>query len=243
MEYVICEDNSILLNLYSIIIQNEIDTLKNNDSILLSTNNPHEVLNVIKAEPEQPRVYLLDIEFSNSVMKGIQIAERIRRVDRVSKIIFISNHSELIRFTVTSQVEAFDYIDKSLGLEMLEKRLKADVKAVSEFSGASPEIFQYRVGDKENQVEVKKIDFIETIKNSKKVQLHTSGSIISFNSNLKEIVLQLPMLYRLNRSCLVNLDNVEKVDLIESKLLFDNGNYLKISYAKGVQIKFLLSRK
>lgn len=247
IEIVICEDNQELLNLYQVMIQNEIDRNRTGDRILLATNNPQKVIDINDEVNNTFRMYLLDIEFSNSPVKGIELAKLIRKNDRIAKIIFISSHSDKVKLTVTSQVEAFDYIDKVDGIPNANQKIVDDYRKVcqyfNEYAASEIGMFEYHYGFDTHEVRKEDIEYFETIKGTKKVSMHTKDKIVNFESNLKLIHQEIPDLFQLNRSILINTNAISSIDKENNKLIFISNNYLDISYVKAIQLQFLFSRE
>lgn len=243
LEIVIVEDNEELLNLYQVILQNELEKSESSDKILLSTSNPRELKNLIVKQPEHPRMYLLDIAFSNSQVKGVDLAREIRKIDNVGKIVFISSHSELLQTTIASQVEVFDYIDKLNGISEINNRIIDDYHKISNCFISTPRKkgakFSYKFGNQHFKISIPSIDFFEMSNNPHKIIMQTADSLSEISCTLLEISNEIPSFYRLSRRLLVNLKNINNIDLVHEKIIFKDGNSLKASYSKCIQVSLL----
>src|SRR4051794_9929355 len=105
----ICEDNLSQLNDIKEIIENYILIEELDMEIILATQNPDELIQVLEDNPPSKAIYFLDIDL-NHQLDGIQLAQHIRQVDDLGRIIFITTHAELAPVTFRYKVEALDYI-------------------------------------------------------------------------------------------------------------------------------------
>ena len=121
LNFVICDDNIEMVNKLSSLfekafIKNDFDA-----RIVYKTQNYKELLSYMASNTVN--VVVLDIEFKNSDMNGVNIAKEIRKTNKQCYIIFVTSHFEYI-------MEAFDcktfaYLFKnSLSLETLSDTLK-----------------------------------------------------------------------------------------------------------------------
>lgn len=95
MNIVICEDNKELRMYYQLIIKNYIKDYPNVDmKIILSTANPRDVNIYMENHTKDIKFFLLDIEFPDSKIKGLDLATDIRKKDPKANIVFITTHEE-----------------------------------------------------------------------------------------------------------------------------------------------------
>ena len=107
LNIVICEDNNIQRSTIEKFIKNSIAKNDFSFRIKLSTNDPEVVLKNIG----NGDIYFLDVDLKNKI-NGFKLAERIRNIDSLGYIIFITTHSELTYLTFKYRVEAMDFIFK-----------------------------------------------------------------------------------------------------------------------------------
>ena len=100
INFIICDDNVHMINKLSLLfekafIQNDFDA-----KIVLKTQNYKDVLSFISSNIVN--VVVLDIEFKNSSLNGLDIANEIRKINKDCYIIFITSHFEYL-------MKAYDY--------------------------------------------------------------------------------------------------------------------------------------
>lgn len=109
INFIVCEDNNIILNKNIDIINK---TMFNNNTSykiykFLSYNN--ELRDIIKSDMEN-KIYILDIELDNK--SGIDISREIRNEDINSFIILSTAHTEYLPYTIKSKLLIFDFVSK-----------------------------------------------------------------------------------------------------------------------------------
>ena len=73
------------------------------------TNNSKELQNLIK-DPIGKKIYILDIELDTD--SGIDIARRIRDIDKESVIIISTTYIEYLPFALKNKLMLFDFVSK-----------------------------------------------------------------------------------------------------------------------------------
>lgn len=87
LNFVLCDDNFSAINKLSKMLESIIISHNLKGQITFTTNDPHKLLDYAKNNPIH--VLLLDIDLKSS-MSGLQIAEKIRNIDKNVYIIFIT---------------------------------------------------------------------------------------------------------------------------------------------------------
>lgn len=109
INFIVCEDNKIILQKNIDIINKTM--FKNNMDyrIYQFTNNSKELQNLIK-DPIGKKIYILDIELDTD--SGIDIARRIRDIDKESVIIISTTYIEYLPFALKNKLMLFDFVSK-----------------------------------------------------------------------------------------------------------------------------------
>lgn len=109
INFIVCEDNKIILQKNIDIINKTM--FKNNMDyrIYQFTNNTKELQNLIK-NPIGKKIYILDIELDTD--SGIDIARRIRDIDKESVIIISTTYIEYLPFALKNKLMLFDFVSK-----------------------------------------------------------------------------------------------------------------------------------
>ena len=100
LNFVLCDDEANMLNKISLLfekvfIKDDIDA-----KIVLKTSDYTELLSYVSNN--LVNVVVLDIEFKNTNLNGLDIANEIRKINKTCYIIFITSHFEYV-------MEAYDY--------------------------------------------------------------------------------------------------------------------------------------
>ena len=100
LNFIICDDDIHMINKLSLLFEKAFIKNDYDAQIVLKTSNYKEVLTCISSN--SVNVVVLDIEFKNSKINGLNIAEEIRKINKDCYLIFITSHFEYV-------MEAYDY--------------------------------------------------------------------------------------------------------------------------------------
>lgn len=241
MNIIICEDDVAVLDIYKLIVKDYASKLKSNSiKLVLATPNPNEVEKYINQNTGIDTLYLLDIEFTESKQRGIDLAVKIRENDQCAKIVFITTHEEMTVLTFQRKVEPLDFIEKELGLSAIQAELIKDIDiAINRFSvqTVKKRRFVYHLGSRDYSVDCMDINFFETSSNPHKVILHTIQGVVEFRSNLNNIEYDNPSFLRVHKSLLVNLSNVKYLDSKNRSITFKSGGQCEIARRKMSSVR------
>lgn len=119
----VCEDNPKQLNQVVKYIENYL-LIENLDMrVRIATDDSSEILNYLDSNEIDKSLYFIDIELGENHINGIELASKIRKIDFEGKIVFITNHSEMVFLTFKYQIEALDFIlkDYMVAIGLLNK--------------------------------------------------------------------------------------------------------------------------
>lgn len=247
LNIIICEDNKELRIYYQLMIKDYIKKHPNIDmKIILSTGNPNDVNIYMESHTNEAKFFLLDIEFPDSKIRGIDLATKIRQQDLNSKIVFITTHEELTTLIFDRKVEPLDYISKEVGLDGIKKKLYKDLDITIErlipSDDQNIEKFNFMIGSKKYAFDTNQINYFESSENNHNVFLHSTNEIIEFPNTLKSIERKLPTFYRAHKSLLVNPNNIKSIDSKEHKLIFKDGTSCDVARRKLSALKKCLNK-
>ena len=144
--------------------------------IMLSTGNPNDVNIYLENNPDQMKFFLLDIEFPNSKIKGIDLATKIRKNDLDAKIVFVTTHEELMPMIFERKVEPLDYISKEKGISVIKRKLYTDlditVERLVKPENTRLKEFSFRIGSKQYNFDIDQINYFESLEHTTNVFLH-----------------------------------------------------------------------
>ena len=96
LSVLICEDARKQRERMDTIVNNYI-ALKDYDiELVLSTDNPADLLEYVKAHPKQKTLYILDVHLGQHEINGIVLAKQIRELDFSGKIVFVTTAVSLV---------------------------------------------------------------------------------------------------------------------------------------------------
>ncbi len=233
LDIVICEDEQDLINLYKIVLSNFVDDHKNDAQIALTTRNPNDVRHFAEEKDNNDTVYILDIEFSDSKIKGIELAKKLRELDNQCKIIFVTSHAELQTIALESEIGEFDYIEKTKDYSYLKQRLIRDlnlfINPLFHSDEAQGPIFKFTIKERTHKILVSHILTITKSSQYSSVTLNAPEIVAKFPGDFEKIRKQLSNFYLLNGDTLINPDHItsfnnEKKQITLDELLTVNAN-------------------
>ena len=186
-----------------------------------------EKLNQELYDDTTKKIYILDIEVPE--VSGLEIASRVREFDWKSVIIFVTSHPECQNDIFYSRLLALDYMSK---YSNYDKRLEASIIQAVKILDKS-RVLSYKYNYVSYRIDYDDILYIEKIPHNKKSIIYTeNGNEIERVGSMLEILSLLDKSFCLShKSCIVNLDKVQSVDLKENVIILKNGEVLKkLSY-------------
>lgn len=109
INFIVCEDNDIILNRNIDIINKAMFNNNIAYKIYKFSSYDDELKRIIKSNIEN-KIYILDIELDNR--SGIDISREIRNEDLNSFIIISTAHTEYLPYTIKSKLLIFDFVSK-----------------------------------------------------------------------------------------------------------------------------------
>ena len=183
--------------------------------IVLKTQNYKDILSFMSSNIVN--VVVLDIEFKNSKMNGLDVASEIRKINKDCYIIFITSHFEYL-------MEAYDYktfaylFKNSLSVDTLSDTL---TRLFDDISGNSRKFL--KIDNKGTFVDLNDIQFIE--KNGMKLIYHTLHGCFDTYNSFAKIENNLPNNFvRCHKSFIANISNIVNISLSDNSIVFKNGD-------------------
>ncbi|KRK51080.1 Accessory regulator [Companilactobacillus kimchii] len=211
----VCEDDPKQLNQVVEYIENYL-LIENLDmKVQIATGDPSEILDYLNNNEIDKSLYFIDIDLGENNINGIELASKIRKIDIEGKIVFITNHSEMVFLTFKYQIEALDFILKDYP-EKIQGRIIEDINLCNkqfEMSASdNEEYFQIKTGELVRSIKVSDILFFESSPVPHKVIVHLKDGQFEFYSMIKRIEDENESFFRCHKSYVVNVDNVESVN-------------------------------
>lgn len=221
LRFIICEDNKEFMDKMSKIINKVMMPHNFEYKINKFQEYNKEIEELIKNDIDQ-KIYILDIELPN--ISGLEIASEIRSRDLDSIIIFITSHPEFKNDIFYSRLLAIDYINKNqLWQDRFEETIKHSFKNINK-----KRILTFEFNHNSYRLQTNKINYIEKIQDNQKCRIHmTDGSSYDLITTIIELEKQLGSnFYRSHKSCLVNIDNIKRINYADNTITFQNDESL-----------------
>lgn len=213
LNFVICDDETHMLNRLSLLfekafIKNDLDA-----KIVLKTSNYKELISYVSTN--LVHVIVLDIEFKNSNINGLNIAEEIRKFNKDCYIIFITSHFEYIMQAY--EYKTFAYLFKnSISIDTLSDTL---LRLFNDISGSHRKFL--KIDNKGSFIDLNDVQFIE--KNGMKLIYHTFKEKFETYNSFIRIEDTLPENFvRCHKSFIANVNNIAHVSLTNNFITFKN---------------------
>lgn len=215
LNFIICDDNIHMINKISLLfekafIKNDFDA-----QIVLKTQNYKDVLSFMSSNIVN--VVVLDIEFKNSNLNGLDIASEIRKINKDCYIIFITSHFEYLMKAYN--YKTFAYLFKnSLSVDSLSETLS---RLFDDISGNTKKFL--KIDNKGTFIDLTDIQFIE--KNGMKLIYHTLHGCFDTYNSFSKIENTLPKNFvRCHKSFIANINNIVNVSLSDNSIVFKNND-------------------
>ncbi|MBZ9607510.1 LytTR family DNA-binding domain-containing protein [Clostridium estertheticum] len=185
----ICDDCPKTVSLLkNIVVETYEEEMDFKDFTVLTFNNSTDVISYVKNNVEN-NIYILDIDL-NEEKTGLTLGREIRKLDKYSgEMIFVTNHVELSFKVFQYKLRVITFINKSIHLEnQLKESLLIATQILNKEKDEDPKKLVIKIGAEMFNILLQDIIYIETIKNSRKVTLHSTNTIVEFYSTLKELM-------------------------------------------------------
>lgn len=227
----VCEDNAKQRDWLTHLIRQYVMIEDLPMELVCSTGDPQVLLDTW-AESRQHGLFFLDIDLQAEI-DGLDLARRIRDVDSLAILVFVTTREDYIPLTFDYQVMPLDFIPKD-DPEVMARRIK---KALSTYAkrqlkdGDVKQVFSFKQGSREIALPYNQIQYLATAGQAHVIELTTDNSRYQFyHKSMKQIMDSLgdPFI-KLSQSEIVNIDKVQSYHPIEKTLTVQNGDKLTIA--------------
>lgn len=202
----IVEDNADNLSL----LKKCINKFGKENKIDFAVDSFEDGLGFLDAYTPKYSLVFLDIQLPN--IDGIEVAHRLRKIDKKVGIIFVTN---LLKYAIKGyEVQAFDYIVKPVNYFDFSSRLK---KFMEYFADFESEEITLSSGGQLYRLDIKDVRYVDI--DGHNIIYHTAGRDIDVRGSLGDAEKELNEDFiRCNSGILVNLNYVESVDKYSVRL-------------------------
>ena len=213
LRFCIIEDNSKALNRLSSMLESIFMKHDFNAEVCFTTTDADELLSY--ASKNKFDVLFIDIEI-NSKIRGLEIAEEIRKNDKDCYFIFTTAHLEY--GFLAYQYKTFDYLPKPITSARLEKTI---IRLFEDINGVTKKFI--RLDNKNTIIEESEIKYIK--REGMKIIFHTNSRDYEVYSSFAKIKNQLPDNFiRCHKSFIANINNITKVEPLSNMIYFNDSS-------------------
>lgn len=234
INFVLYEDSKEMREKYKKVILKLIGNNNNNYKIIeidKYDSNTEEILNNIDGN----KIYLLDVEVPGK--SGLDLARQIRNSkDWTSQIIVITSHEQYSNIGYTSKLLMLDFISK---YSNIEKELRDALEVALGIFNMQKSL-SFSLNGELYQIPYNQILYIEKSLNNNNCKIVTNDSEYFTRDtiqHLEKILGNDQGFMKTHRSCIVNLNNVSSVDLVNNIIFFSNKQTDLISRNKKRELK------
>ena len=218
LSFVVCEDNKSILDrltkmLESLFIKHHIDAEVSFSSTDAKSTLEYFENNVVNA-------LFLDIDLK-SKLSGLDLAEKIRKVNKQVYIVFTSAHLEYI--LKAYQYKTFDFMPKPITVERLEDTVLRMMEDMN-FKGKKNNFI--RLNNRNTIINQDSVNFIK--KDGMKLVFYTDSRTYETYSSFNKISQELPNNFvRCHKSYIANINKITNISPNQNAIMFDSEHDLK----------------
>lgn len=233
LKFVIYDDTIKDTKIVDKVIRSTMKELNNKEYLIESyTDYCDKLKNTIK--DSNLKVYFLDIEVPNG-MSGIDVARKIREYDDNSIIVLMTAHLEHVFEVVGAQISMLCQLDKTKNFEEeLKKVILNSIKKINQ-----TKVLTFTTQNITYRVYTDDIYYIKKDPVERKCIITNKYNNAYIYENINDILNKLDDRFMMtNRSCIVNLEMITKVDINKGIMYFKNGDkndYLSRSKKKELK--------
>ncbi|GAB2022791.1 LytTR family DNA-binding domain-containing protein [Pseudolactococcus yaeyamensis] len=241
MKVLILEDEPVQQFRLENLIENYLNKKNYPNEGVAAYGRTRDLLEVLEEYP-QNNLYFLDIAINNNKNAGLELAEKIRKIDSIGQISFVTTHNEFAPITYEYRVNAHDFIDKILPQDEFEQRILDNIDHYFEVNRIRPldQIFSYqtRTGKKIEAL-YSDIYYFETTGVAHKIVLQMEGEHQTFYGTMGDIAGISDKMIRIHRSYLVNKARIKRYLKKEKLVFLDDDTELPVSRSGARLLKHL----
>jgi two-component system response regulator AgrA len=242
----IWDDNPEIVEIVRDAVQKRIEIDELEMEIVAADTDEKAVLASL-SETKQSGVYFFDIQGPEGEQQGFLMAQKVRQIDPLAKLIFVTTHEEFLPITFERKLEAFDFIIKDQGVTELRKKVQDTLISALESIKSRAQIDQamlsFRVGGRFLQVPMREVYYLEALGNHH-LCLVTKERWFEIVGELQQFLERYPELTRINKSEIANLKNATSFDKKQRQLYFEGNQIVAdVSYRKVRDVQAYFEKK
>lgn len=216
---IIYEDNEEMIELYKETIKNYFHERKQKVKFYIFEQYQKN-LEIKLCSLEGKKIFILDIEVPGK--SGLDLARIIRNSgDWTSPLIIVTSYSHLKSTGFTGKMLMLDFISKK---EDIKERLKETLDIVDNIIDENIS-YTFQYNGELHHINYQDIICFEKDLNDNYIFLYTKQETYKIKENIIKIEKELESyknFYKINRSCIININNITKLDLKNNILFLEN---------------------
>lgn len=209
LNFVICDDNLVVTEKLSKMFENIFFKYDYQAKVTLATSKAKELLKHVSENKVD--VLVLDINLHSDIT-GLEIAEKVRKINKDCYIIFTTAHLEYA--LVAYKYKTFDYLSKPITTERLEETV---VRLFEDLNGEPRKYI--KLDNKNTIINEDEIEYIK--RDGMKIVFHTESRDYELYSSFAKLKGTLPENFvRCHKSFIANINNVSKVEPVSNLVYF-----------------------
>ena len=211
----ICDDQAEIRDYIAQTIQKQVFISSYDMGPIFPVGSSREFFEVYQ-QTQVPAIYFLDVDLKEGD-NGFQLASKIRDIDPLGYIVFITSHGDLSFETFRYRLQALDYIEKQERTQIAE-RIGQCLETINQYMAASKanesSYYSVKIFNSIRHIPLDDILFFEADGKNHRILLNTSSEIIEFFGSLNTVENELgTSFFRSHRSFLVNRNKITSINL------------------------------
>ncbi len=216
INFIVCDDNEFIRSEIEKLIA-KITMSYDFDYNVYTFSKYNKELNKIIKEDAELKIYILDIEMPGKT--GPEIARKIRETDLNSIIMILTTHKELELSVLKKKLLIYDFISK---FDDYEKDLTVSIKSILDKLN-NIKTLNFKSNKDVYQIKFNNILYIYKDNNTQMSVIVTKNKEFPVRQTLLELSEKTGNSFiKTHRACLVNTNNIVKVDFNDSIIYFEN---------------------
>jgi len=226
----LCDDDQTWLNLLrksieAFIVQKDADM-----KIVYTSTNPEELLNYLSSNSSIYSIYFLDVDLKAKI-NGMELANKIRKIDPRGFIIFVTIHDEMAIETFKLKLAALDYVVKD-GTDVnkranLQNQIFSCLNHIEDLLQNNSKIISGTIGIRSCGsnfiIFIDDIIYVETVKGFHKSRVHLKDGVIETSCSLKNMQARLgDDFFRSHKSYILNLRHIKEIIYTRGEIRMNN---------------------
>lgn len=234
INFIICDDEVAITEIVKKIVSKTIFKTSIDYKIHIFNDYDEKFYNMVNSDLSN-KIYILDIEVKDK--SGIEVSKDIREKDWDSVILILTAHYELESLAFKSRILLFDFISK---FDLYDKKIDESILACIN-KVLSKNKLTIKINRTINNIDFKDILYLEYDSYKRKTIIHTLTKNFEASESLTSIQKRLKGNFiNTHRACIVNMDNVSKIDSKNKIIKFKQGkttDLISRRYMKEVKQK------